>query len=109
MSLRTFISAVVVLLALPWCLRAEVRTWTDLQGRTVEAEFVRIQGTTVVLKQAGRTINVPLAQLSAADRQYAESQQQVAEKPEPKPSEPDSKPSQPEPKPSEPSNPFQPE
>lgn len=49
-----------------------MRTWTA--GRfKVEAEFQKVQGQTVVLKnKAGKTVRVPLSRLSAADKKLAE-------------------------------------
>jgi SLA1 homology domain 1, SHD1 len=52
---------------------AEVRTWTDLQDRKIEATLLRIEGTSVVIKrQDGREIPFPLAKLCEADQRYVE-------------------------------------
>lgn len=57
---------------------AEMRTWTDTQGRTVEAEFLGIEGagpTAIAkLKRAdGQIFNFPIANLVEADRLFAQS------------------------------------
>lgn len=54
----------------------EARTWTNADGKTIEAELVSIEGTgddeIAVLKTAnGRTYEVPLASLSETDRTFA--------------------------------------
>lgn len=52
-------------------LAAEIRSWTDLQNRKIEASLVRIENQTVVLRlKDGREVPYPLAKLSAADSQY---------------------------------------
>jgi SLA1 homology domain 1, SHD1 len=53
----------------------EVRTWTDVQSRKVEASLARVDGQNVTLKLAadGREIPYPLAKLSADDGKYVES------------------------------------
>lgn len=48
----------------------EARTWTNYQGKTIEAEFVRLEGVNAVLQMNGREFPYPLSQLSEADRQY---------------------------------------
>lgn len=54
---------------------AETRTWTDVQGRTVEAEFVSYAAGTVKLKipQSGTVYGVPMERLSERDRTYIRS------------------------------------
>ena len=49
---------------------ASARTWTDDQGRKVDAEIVRVEGDEVVLKSKGREINVPTSKLSEKDQQF---------------------------------------
>ncbi|NBV46686.1 MAG: hypothetical protein EBR86_13880, partial [Planctomycetia bacterium] len=50
----------------------EMRTWRDATGSfSREAEMLRVDGDSVVLRlKEGREIRVPLAKLSAADREY---------------------------------------
>ncbi|WP_226895717.1 PQQ-binding-like beta-propeller repeat protein [Luteolibacter marinus] len=52
------------------------RTWTDAQsGRTIEAEFIGLEDGTVSLERAdGKTFNIPLSRLSAADQEFAKGQ-----------------------------------
>lgn len=53
------------------CANAEMRVWTAVNGKTVEAEFVKITGDKVVFTRAnGKTIKVPLKGLSKKDRDY---------------------------------------
>jgi hypothetical protein len=52
-------------------LAGELRTWTDVQDRKIEAALVRVEGETVLLKlKNGREIPYPLAKLSASDGEY---------------------------------------
>ncbi|MCB1077429.1 MAG: redoxin domain-containing protein [Verrucomicrobiae bacterium] len=58
---------------------ATARTWTNAQGKSIEAELVSLKGEsgseTAVLKTAnGQTFDVPLASLSAEDQAYAKEQ-----------------------------------
>jgi hypothetical protein len=55
-------------LALPLASLAQPRTWTDRDGRSVEAELVRADATSVVIRRAdGREFTLPRERLSAAD------------------------------------------
>lgn len=47
------------------------RTWTSQDGRTIEAEFVRIHEEKVVLNWNGKVIQVPISSLSESDQQIA--------------------------------------
>lgn len=49
---------------------AHARTWTNHQGRKIEAEFVRLDGQNVVLQMNGKEVSVALVQLSDADKQF---------------------------------------
>lgn len=55
--------------------QTRAREWTDSTGRyTVEAELVEVTDDKVLLKKTdGRIVSVPLARLSAADRDYVNS------------------------------------
>lgn len=44
------------------------RTWTDVQGRTMEAVFVRVVNGTAVFHRGKQVVKVPYSQLSAADQ-----------------------------------------
>lgn len=60
----------------------ETRTWTDTQGRKVEAALLRTEGTHIILKMAdGRELPFPLEKLSPEDQEYAK----TAPKPDSKP------------------------
>src|SRR5688500_13939716 len=51
---------------------AELRTWTDFQGRQVTATFVKIEGEHVVLQsENGALHQFPLTKLSAEDQAVA--------------------------------------
>ena len=49
-----------------------IRTWTDVNGRTVDAEFLWVDESGVVLRKrnSDKTYTVPLAKLSDADRRW---------------------------------------
>ncbi len=50
---------------------AELRTWTDSQDRKVDAELLRVENQSVILKlKDGREIPYPLTKLSEADRKH---------------------------------------
>jgi hypothetical protein len=52
---------------------AEVRSWTDIQNRKIDAALVRVEDKTVILKMKdGREVPYPLAKLSLADCKYVE-------------------------------------
>jgi hypothetical protein len=58
----------------------ELRSWKDLQNRTVEARMVGLEGESVILEMKdGRKIPFPLAKLSPEDAEYARSRK-TAEK-----------------------------
>ena len=46
------------------------RTWTDSQGRSLEAKFVRVFEGNAILLRAGKIVSVPLSKLSEEDRDY---------------------------------------
>ncbi|MBC2595155.1 redoxin domain-containing protein [Ruficoccus amylovorans] len=54
---------------------AHARTWTDSQGRTMEAEAVSVGEDTVTFRKAdGGTYSFPMASLSEADQAYLKEQ-----------------------------------
>ncbi len=54
---------------------AALRTWTDVQGRKVEASFNGLQGDAVQLAlKDGKVVPFPLAQLSAEDQAFVKAQ-----------------------------------
>jgi len=50
---------------------AESREWTSTSGSTVEGEFVRLEGDTVIITVQRAEKKVPLDKLSAVDQSYA--------------------------------------
>ena len=51
--------------------RSEMRTWTDTQGRTIEARLVRVEGENVTIRRAdGQVFTIPVEILSEADREF---------------------------------------
>jgi len=49
----------------------QARTWTSITGQTAEAELVKVEGDTIVVKMAdGRTASFPIARLSEADQAF---------------------------------------
>ncbi len=82
LSIRLFAILTLILVS------AHGRTWTSTDGRTIEADFLRLKGELVVVNRAGRTLKIPLAKLSEADRKWVADQ---APKPAPaaaKPADP---------------------
>lgn len=65
-------AALAALLALP----LTARTWTDAQGRTLEADFVSATETEVAVRRSadGRAFTLPLATLSSSDRDFVAAQ-----------------------------------
>jgi hypothetical protein len=54
---------------------AAPRTWTDTKGKTLTAAFINREGDVVVVRdEQNRTLRIPLAQLSDADKRWAQSQ-----------------------------------
>lgn len=54
----------------------EMRTWTDIQGRKVEAELIRASDTNLVMRLAnGKEVDFPVARLSPSDQEYLKARQ----------------------------------
>jgi hypothetical protein len=66
-GLSVFAGAVAVALSIS---AAAARTWTDTQGRTTEAEFVRIFNGNAVFQRGNQVVKVPFANLSADDQSF---------------------------------------
>ena len=68
---------VSLLTGLPVCLAEETvsfRTWSSSSGATLDAEFVRLSGSMVVLKdRSGKQLSIGLASISSTDRSYVKS------------------------------------
>ena len=69
------IALLLLLLTAPAASAQDLQTWTDASGKyKTQAEFVRVDGESVVLRKAdGKEVTVPLKQLNAASRQQAKS------------------------------------
>lgn len=48
----------------------ESRTWTSRDGKTAEAEFIALEGETLVLRRDSKTVRVPLSGFCDGDREY---------------------------------------
>lgn len=53
------------------CCVAGARTWTNADGRTIEADLVKVDGKEVVLQKNGKEYRVPLESLSEDDQRFA--------------------------------------
>lgn len=54
----------------PGLLQAETRSWTNSEGRTIEAELVDVNGGNAVLKMSGRNFEVPVTSISKSDQEF---------------------------------------
>lgn len=69
-------SLAVTCAALPTHLQAAPRTWTNQEGKTIEAELMRVEGDKVRLQlTGGKVYDVPVATLSAADQEFIKAEQ----------------------------------
>ena len=70
--LSLLVAVAVPLVAVPQALGG--RTWTDLSGRKISAEFVRREGDSVHLRRRdGKSLVVPISRLSNVDLKYLDS------------------------------------
>lgn len=67
MGIRTGLGLILVACC---AVAVEARTWTDSQGRTIEAELVRVSGDSVIFKKGGEEVTVLMSQLSDKDQRY---------------------------------------
>lgn len=80
--MRQFACLLVFLSAVASASAQEVRTWTDVQGRKMQAQLVREVDGDVTFIKDGKLITFPLEQLSEADQKFireAETGQKVEE------------------------------
>jgi hypothetical protein len=49
----------------------QMHPWTDIQGRTLQATFIKADATTVTLNWNGRVVPIPLASLNAVSQKLA--------------------------------------
>lgn len=59
-----------LLLFLFLVLQAEARTWTDINGRTMQADLVRADITSVTVRMNGKDVKIPLIRLSEKDQDF---------------------------------------
>lgn len=52
--------------------QVQARTWTDIKGRTLEADLVRADVTSVTVKMNGKEVNIPLNRLSEKDQDFVQ-------------------------------------
>ena len=64
-----------------WAGNDALHSWTDLQGRTLQASFVKADATTVTIKWNGKVVSIPLATLSPASQALARRLSQAAAPP----------------------------
>ncbi|MEN8695342.1 MAG: SHD1 domain-containing protein [Akkermansiaceae bacterium] len=60
--------AVLGFLMIQMC--ASARTWTDVKGRTIEGELVRVEAEIAVIKVNGREFRIPFQKLSEKDQEF---------------------------------------
>lgn len=66
-----FIFLICLSIVLSTAASAEMRVWTDVQDRKIEATLLRVEAETVILRlKDGRELPYPLAKLSPADGRY---------------------------------------
>ncbi|MEY4487856.1 MAG: hypothetical protein RIQ79_364 [Verrucomicrobiota bacterium] len=72
---RVMLSAVFFAMVCSGLCAAKVRTWTDVDGRTVEAELIRTDSAGVVIRRGdGREFTLARTRLSAGDIEYLSAQ-----------------------------------
>lgn len=59
------------------------RTWTDLIGRTIEADLVRVKGDTVILRRNGIEAPMKIRSFSPEDREFIKNWKKTGGKPTP--------------------------
>lgn len=73
MNTKTFFLMSALLFASGASLLADDRTWTDVKGRKIEAEFLREEGSYVVLAQGDKVMRIAKASLCEEDQNYLKS------------------------------------
>lgn len=64
------IRALILMMLAGPCLSA--RTWTDVRGRTVEAELLRVESGNPVVSLNGKEVTLPTEKLSTADQEFVQ-------------------------------------
>ena len=72
--MRVLVFLLLLTVAFPLFGQQQIRKWSDKSGEfTVRAKLVKVEGETVTLeKEAGGTVEVPIAKLSDKDREFVE-------------------------------------
>ena len=65
--MKTLARLLLIGATLSVALASEPRTWTDTQGRTIEATFVKADETAVTVSRDGKETTIPLSMLSKVD------------------------------------------
>ncbi len=53
------------------------RTWTNTEGKQIEAELVRVSGNVAILNKGSEVVRAPIDQLSQADQEYLEAFKEI--------------------------------
>lgn len=72
------VAALGVTLSMAFMAHAEMRTWTDSSGRSIQAEMVSRSEKEVVLRMGGRDYPLAMERLSKEDREFVQKQAAVA-------------------------------
>ena len=80
--------SLAVVLVLSTSALAQARTWTDTQGRKMEAKFVRLHEGNVILLKGTKPVSVPLSQFSPEDQEHIRRQVENKGEAEPSPVSP---------------------
>jgi hypothetical protein len=54
-----------------WSSAQDIHPWTDLQGRTLQASFIKSDGVTVTINWNGKVVPIPLSSLSVESKALA--------------------------------------
>jgi len=72
---------VLVFFAIASALLAVGRTWTSIDGRTLEGDLVRIEGEVAIVKMGKKEVQIPFSKLSPKDVEFLKTER---DKPKPK-------------------------
>lgn len=67
---RKILLLITCLFLWSFCSAVSAKTWTDAKGNKIQAELVRVSGSSVVLKTGGKQKTLNIAALSNQDQQY---------------------------------------
>jgi len=69
--MRISICALILLFCLGLSANEPIRTWTDAQGRKIQAKLINFSEDTVTLEMNGKEFALPLSLFSETDQEYA--------------------------------------